>query len=169
MTAKPVFEKGWGPALEGEEWKAFKKKELEHLTYHQKFLDIYCSLNKDEISPEINNLINAAFGTIDTAEELLSHMSYVRDQREKDKEKSTKGIRKGGEFSQWKPYEQVILKFIGEYESEENRLKYKSDTTKITQKHTRNNIEREIGLVVTESTFNGWLKKYRENNGKIFS
>ena len=100
MTEKPKLNEGWGPALEGKEWKAYKEKEFEHITYHQNFKDIYSSLNESELSTEVISLINAAFGTISTAEELLSHMSFVRVEREKDKKSINKRYSKGVELFQ---------------------------------------------------------------------
>jgi hypothetical protein len=83
MTEKPEFNEGWGPALEGEEWKLYKEKQFQHLTHHQKFLSIYRSLNRSDLSPELKSLIDAANKTIETGKELLGHMSFVRVQREK--------------------------------------------------------------------------------------
>jgi hypothetical protein len=83
MTKKPEFNEGWGPALEGEKWKRYKEKEFQHLNYHQKFLSIYSSLNRSDLSPELKSLIDAANGTIETGRELLSHMSFERAEREK--------------------------------------------------------------------------------------
>jgi len=117
MTEKPVFNEGWGPALEGEEWKEYKKKEFEHLTYHQKFLHIYNSLNKRELSPEVDSLINAAFGTISTAKELLSHMSYVRVQREKPRNDGTKST-----IENKHKWEEFICKSVKEYTDKHKRI-----------------------------------------------
>jgi hypothetical protein len=169
MTEKPEFNEGWAPALEGEEWKAYKEKQFQHLTHHQKFLAIYRSLNRSDLSPELKSLIDAANKTIETGNELLGHMSFVRGEREKEKKKSTQGIRKGGQFAPWKPHEQIILTSLVEYDSDENRIKYKSDSSKITQSTARYKIEQKTGLSVTESTFNTWLKRYRVNNGRVFS
>lgn len=169
MTEKPKLNEGWGPALDGQEWEAYNKKYDDFLTYNQKGLDALVKIDKKELPLEAERFIQMALMSISTAKELISHMSFVRVKREKEKKKSTKGLRKGGEFAPWKTHEQVILVSIAEYESYENRIKLRSDATKITQKTARKMIEKESGLSVTESTFNTWLKKYRKNNGEVFS
>tara|TARA_R110002074_G_scaffold300936_3_gene472330 strand:+ start:892 stop:1482 length:591 start_codon:yes stop_codon:yes gene_type:complete len=75
---------------------------------------------------------------------------------------------KGGRFSHWEKHEKPILACIEKYECDDNRLKYRSDPSKLTQKKAIDMIELETGLTVRESTFNGWLKRYRENNGQVF-
>ena len=167
MTEKPEFNEGWGPALEGKEWEAYKKKQLEYLTYRQDFMNAYSSLRDSEISPELNRLINAAFGAIDTSKELLSHMSYVRVERENEKRKSTSGLRNGGRFSPWKAHESIILDVISELISPENFLKSRSE--KLTQEKAMRRIEQRIPnkLNVPRSTFSSWVKYYKSNNGKF--
>jgi hypothetical protein len=167
MSEQPEFNEGWGPALEGEEWKAYKEKQFQHITYHQKFLTIYRSLNKSELSPEVNSLINAAFGTISTAKELLSHMSYVRVKREEEKKKSTRGISKGSSHSKWSYAESNILKVLTEYVSYDNQMKPNSE--KLNQPRAIEKIEKlnDDGETIGEGTFYGWLKKYKSNRGEF--
>lgn len=170
MTLEIVFTEHWGPALTGAEWKAYKKKQLENINYHQDFLRIYNSLNQSELSSEVNNLINAAFGTISTSEELLGHMSFVRVEREKEKKKSTAGLSKGGQASFWKQYENEILQVMRQQVSSENQLKSKAE--KLTNAKAINLISNAIDgkPEISTSTYDNWKQKFKRNNGDyIFS
>lgn len=117
MTEKPEFNDGWGPALKGEEWEAYKKKQREHIAYHQDFIRIYSSLCESKLSSEVNSLINAAFGTINTAQELLSHMSFVRAQREKPRKDGSESTRQNK--LKW---EDFIYGLVKEYVENNNRI-----------------------------------------------
>jgi hypothetical protein len=75
---------------------------------------------------------------------------------------------KGGRFSPWEKHRKPILTCLEKYECDDNRLKYRSDPSKFTQKKAIDMIELETGLIVSESTFNTWLKRYRNNNGQVF-
>jgi hypothetical protein len=167
MTEKPKFNEGWGPALEGEEWKLYKEKQFQHLTHHQKFLSIYSSLKRSDFSPELISLIDAANRTIETGNELLGHMSFVRVEREKEKKKSTRGITKGSSHSKWLYAEKNILKVLAEYLSTENQMKSRAE--KLTQNKAIEKIEalNNDSETIGESTFTGWLTKYKSNQGNF--
>jgi hypothetical protein len=82
---------------------------------------------------------------------------------------SRKGIVKGGKSSCWKSAENHILEVLGYMVSTENQLKQKDE--KMTHRLAIIEIEKAIndGRVISESTFGGWLKKYKKSGGdRIF-
>ena len=76
---------------------------------------------------------------------------------------------KGGKVAPWKVHEEVILSVLDLYESDENRLKRSKDSSRLTQKKAIDKIETQTNQILKASTFNSWLNKYRENDGKVFS
>lgn len=92
MTDKPKLENGWGPPLEGEEWEAYNKKFNLFLTYNQEGLNALNKLDyqdRQNLPLEIKRFIQMARMSISTAKELISHMSFVRVEKEKPRKNGT--------------------------------------------------------------------------------
>lgn len=119
-----------------------------------------------EVSRERNDIINKA-------NEQLNSLHMQKDTIENNLTakwiKARKAAVNGGKYAPWKPHEQDILNVIDEYRSDTNKLKTLKDPTKLTQKNAINKISNLTGLKVVSSTFNNWLKRYDNNNGKVFS
>jgi hypothetical protein len=89
MSEQPKLNEGRRPPLTGKGWDAYNKKDLERLTYNQDFMNALSSLRGQELSPEINKLINAALMSNKIADELLGHLNYERAKKAKASENGT--------------------------------------------------------------------------------
>lgn len=154
-------------------------------------LGVAMSTSKNcELTPSESKLLSMAFDTNAAAKDLIINLRteifnknvlisgmdetfgeslelMIRQDEKITTDKEHK--RKGGKFAPWRVHEEVIISVLDIYDSNENRSKLSKDPTKLTQKRAIAKIEKETNRTLTASTFNSWLEKYRENNGKVFS
>ncbi len=78
-------------------------------------------------------------------------LEEIAKRHEADREKKAKG----GRFSSWKQFEEIILKYLVEYDDK------KGTPNKMTRERARKNIANETGLYLPVSTYNGWVAKHK--------
>lgn len=153
-----------------QKYRKFLRKELDK---SNKYIQEQKSVSKKFISDSAQKLIETFDKTISDSNqkmgETLDKLTEDLKKAKADLLNSRKGVIKGGTFSPWKPHENIILQVISEFLSDENQLKRPKDPSRFTILKAIDKISKETGQKLQESTFTTWLKRYRENSGKVFS